>query len=273
MRVHSFDYLVELPSELVRLDCAALHLARDTYADIEVPAYLAKLDMMAEEVAALRPGLDATLRYAAMRQVLVDGYDLRGDEADYYHPQNGYLNRVIDRSRGMPITVSLVWLEVARRLKWPVHGLAMPGHFLIRFDDPDRTVICDTFRAGRTVNQSDCQKILDHCFDGKVKLKPCFLEPVDTRVILARMLNNLRSIYLVNQSWPHLENILQRLCALEPEQGRHLQELAALHYRQGDVRLAYAHLAHYVRTKPQAEDLLLVRQRLDHLEAACAALN
>lgn len=273
MDVHPFDHLVELRTELVRLDCAALHLARDAYAEINVPAYLERLDLLADEVASLRPGLDATLRYAAMRHVLVDCHDLRGDEDDYYNPRNGYLNRVIDRGRGMPITVSLVWLEVARRLKWPVHGLAMPGHFLIRFDDRERFVMCDAFRSGCTVTQPDCQRILDHCFDGRVKLKPRFLEPVDTCVILARMLNNLRSIYLANQNWPRLESVLRRLCALEPQQGRHLQELAALHYRQGDVRMAYAHLARYVRTKPEADDVLAVRERLDRLAAACAALN
>lgn len=273
MGMHAFDQLVELETAWIRLDCAALHLARDAYPHIDLLTYLRRLDRMAEEVSARRPGLDAASRYQAMREVLVDEYDLHGDEDDYYNPENAYLNRAIDRGRGMPIMVATVWLEVARRLKWPVVGLGFPGHFLIRFDDEERYIIIDPFHSGRTLSREDCQEVLNHCFEGRVELKDNFLKPVDTRVILARMLNNLRSIYLTAQDWPALERVLRRLVALEPNQGRHIQELASLRYRLGDVRAAYAHLARYIKMKPKAPDRAAVRERMDHLVAAIAALN
>lgn len=270
---HPFDQLVALESPWIRLDCAALHLARDAYPDVGIVSYLQQLDELSEQVAAHRPGLSAAQRYQAMQAALVEDFGLTGEDGDYYDPRNAYLNTVLDRRRGMPIIVATVWLEVARRLKWPVQGIAFPGHFLIRFDDPEHYLIVDPFHGGRTLSPQDCRKILAHCFDGRVRFKKRFLAPVDTRVILARMLNNLRSIYLAAQNWAALECVLARLVALEPDEGRHIQELAALRYRIGDVRKAHAHLAHYVRTRPQAKDVPLVQRRLDHLEAAIAALN
>lgn len=270
---HPFDMLVELNPADIRLDCAALQLARDTYPHIEVARYTHLLDDLAEQVAALRPGLSANLRYEAMREVLVDDFGLTGNTDDYYDPENSFLNRVLDRGQGVPIAVSIIWMEVGRRLKWPVHGAAYPGHFLVRFDDPERFIVVDAFRDGQTLTEADCQSLLDHCFDGKVQFRPSYLEAVGTRTILARILNNLRSVYAANQSWGRLEWCLRRLAALEPHSARHVQEIAALRYRRGDVRAAYAHLEAFVTARPENPDTGRVRERLHRLEADLAALN
>ena len=106
MTNHPFDLLIELNTRYIRLDCAALHLARDVYPDLVLTSYLDRLDEIADSVAELRPGLSAPLRYEAMRQVIVDEYGLRGNENDYYDPENSYLNRVLDR-RGLEPLVPL----------------------------------------------------------------------------------------------------------------------------------------------------------------------
>ncbi len=268
-----FDTLMELKPADIRLDCAALQLARDVYPHIEIARYTGMLDQLAERVADLRPGLSSSLRYEAMREVLVDDFGLTGNTDDYYDPENSFLNRVLDRRRGVPITVSLVWMEVGRRLKWPVQGAAYPGHFLVRFDDPERFIVVDPFRNGQTLTEEDCQGLLDHCFDGKIQFRPSFLEAVGTRTILARILNNLRAVFAANQSWGRLEWTLQRLAALEPHSARHVQEIAALRYRRGDVRAAYAHLQAYVSACPANIDTRKVVERMTRLEADVAALN
>jgi len=270
---HPFDLLMELGTGDIQLDCAALHLARDVYPHIRPPKYLARLDVIAEDVAALRPGLSAALRYEAMRQVLVERYALRGNQDDYYDPQNSYLNRVLDRGLGIPITLSVAWLAVARRLKWPVAGLRFPGHFILRFDDSEQFVLVDPFSDGRTLTIADCRRILAHHFDGKVRFSPTFLKPVDTRAILARLLTNLRNIYLANQDWERLAEVLRRLASVEPGNNRHLSELAGLLYRRGDVRTAYAHLRVSLERQLDSGDQFLVRKRLAHLEALIAAMN
>jgi len=270
---HAFDTLMELNTRDIRLDCAALHLARDVHPQLVVPAYLSRLDAIANDVADLRPGLSATLRYQAMRQVLVGDYGLRGNEDDYYDPENSYLNRVLDRRLGIPISLSIVWLEVARRLKWPAAGLGLPGHFIIRFDDNEHFVLVDPFKDGRTLTIDDCRRILDHHFDSKLPFSPEFLQPVDARTILARLLKNLRNIYIANRDWERVADVLRRLAAVEPDNVGHLHELAALLCRQGDIENAHAHLSLCLARRPRAEDQSLVRRRLAQLEAIIASLN
>lgn len=273
MSVHPFDLLMGMETVHIRLDCAALHLARDVYPHLAFTACLARLDTLADEVADLRPGLSAPLRYEAMRRVLVEAHRLRGNEDDYYDPENSYLNRVLERRRGIPISLSIVWLEVARRLKWPVAGLGLPGHFIVRFDDEERFVLVDPFRDGRTLSIADCHRILDYYFEGRVPFSPAFLKPVDARFILARMLNNLRDIYVVNRDWVRVADVLRRLAAVEPANARHVHELVGLLYRQGDLRAAYAHLSDCLQRQPNNDKQYLVREKLAHLEAVIASLN
>jgi len=273
MTTHPFDLLMELETADIRLDCAALHLARDVYPHVPAATYLARLDEIADDVANTRPGLSASLRYQAMRDVLVHNHGLTGNQGDFYDPDNSYLNRVIDRGLGVPVTLSAVWVEVARRLKWPVSGVGLPGHSVIRFDDERQFILVDPFNDGRTITFDDCQRILDHHFDGKISFSPEFLQPVNARHMLARLLGGLRDIYIANHDWEHLTNVLRRLTALEPDNVGYIHELAALHYRQGDVRNAYAHLSRYLKKRPHAGDQFLTRRKMAHLEALIASLN
>ena len=273
MTTHPYDELLQLPTELIRLDCAALHLARDCDPDLDFAGCLALLDEVAQRVSERRPGLSATLRYAALHDVLVGEYGFSGNEDDYYDPPNNYLHSVLRRRLGVPISLGAVWLETARRLKWAVTGLNFPGHFLVRIDDPERFVIVDPFRRGRAIRTPDCQNILDHCFDQKVRFSSKMLAPVDTRGILARMLRNLRAIYEANQDWARLETVLQRLRATAPSDPRPVVELAVLQARQGRVRSAWSELHDYLSEHPGGSSAARVRRRIGRLQAALAQLN
>jgi len=273
MSPHPFDSVMELSLDAIRLDCAALHLCRDVFPDLNILRYLEQMDALAAEVGECRPGLAAPLRYQAMRDVLVERHGFSGNRDDYYNPRNSYLNCVLDSRSGVPIALSAVWLEVARRLKWPVHGMAFPGHFLIRFDDPDRFLIVDPFEDGRTLAIEDCEAILRHHFDDQVKFSPDLLAPTDVRTILARMLNNLRSIYLGSSAWSRLDSVLERLVALDPRNGQYRGELAALRFRRGDLRGAFSHLANFVQSRPDADDTPTLQRTLSHIEATIAAQN
>jgi regulator of sirC expression with transglutaminase-like and TPR domain len=268
---HLFDLLVELPSKAIRLDYAALHLARDVYPHLNAARYLRQLDALAEEVAAQRPGLAAPLRYQALREVLVRGHGFTGNQRHYFDPQNSYLNRVLERRVGIPVSLSIIWLEVARRLKWPVAGVALPGHFLVRFEDPERFVLADPFGDGRSLALADCRRLLAGRSGNLSRRR--LLQPASTRTVLARALRNLRRIYLTCGDWQNLVNVLQRLSALEPHSGRHLRDLAAAYARLGQMRHAYGCLSVYLDRVPDAGDGELVRSNLARLEAAMAALN
>jgi regulator of sirC expression with transglutaminase-like and TPR domain len=270
---HPFDLLVQLDTRHIRLDCAALHLARDIFPRIEVASYLRQLDNLAEEVAARRPGLAAIARYRALRDVLVGLHGFRGNDQDYYDPQNSYFNRVLDRQLGVPVTLSALWIEVARRLKWPVGGIALPGHFLVRIDDPERFVLADPFNEGQSLSVDDCIHLVAEHIERPMRFSRKMLKPLGTRAILSRILLNLRGIYLAEGAWHNLATVLRRLAALEPRNGRHFQDLAAVSTRLGDVRGAYGFLRVYLDRAPQATDRELVRGNLKRLEAAIVAMN
>lgn len=271
---HPFDELMELDSDDIHLDCAALHLARDVYPDLDVPRWLGVLDEMADAVAKRRPGLASPQRYAALREVLVEQYELAGNAEEYYAPDNSYLNRVLEERRGIPVSLALVWVEVGRRLKWPVAGVGLPGHFLVRVDDPERFIVADPFNEGRSLSLDDCRELVEERFGKKAAFSTAMLEPVATRPFLSRLLDNLRSIYLTEQEWSRLEQVLQRLLALEPENSQHVHDLAAVRWRQGDLVSAYRHLAVYLDHAPGAKrDQSVLKASLRQLQAAIAGLN
>lgn len=270
---HPFDMLMELDTPNIRLDCAALHLAHDVYPELPVTRYIRVLDRIAEQVADRRPGLFATTRFQAMRQVIVEQHGITGNVDDYYDPENSYLNRVLDRGLGIPVSLAVVWIEVGRRLKWPVSGVGLPGRFLVRFDDPEQYVLVDPFDGGTTLDLDDCRSLVEDAFQGKIGFNPRHLEPVDTRAVLTRLLNTLRCIYLAYNNLDRLEAVLRRLIALQPHVGSHIQELAGLYTRRGDVRVAYGCLAAFLERIPESTDAPVVRGSMGRLEAALVARN
>jgi regulator of sirC expression with transglutaminase-like and TPR domain len=264
---------MELETPHIRLDCAALHLARDNFPGLNVASYLQRLDDLAGRVAELRPGLAANLRYQAMRQVLCEEFGLTGNRDDYYDPDNCYLNRVLEEREGIPITLSVVWIEVARRLKWPVSGVALPGHFIVRFDDSERYILVDPFYDGRTLSLADCRKLVRRRFGGKMPFQKRFLRRIKARGILARLLRNLRNVYLVADDLPRVARVLQRMIVLEPRNGKHLQDLAAISARLGDMRAACLHLQEYLYRLPNGRDSEHVRHNLRQLQATMVTMN
>lgn len=272
-RLHPFDQLMQLDGADIKLDCAALHLAKDTHPHLDLTKYIRQLDRLAEEVAAQKPGLDAVNRYEAMQHVIAANHGFTGQHNNLFDPTNSYLNCVLERKTGLPISLSVVWIEIARRLKWPVAGVSFPGHFLVRFDDEERYILVDPFHAGRSLDLNDCCRLAEECLGKDVRVQPNWLEPISNRDVLIRLLNNLRQAYLRRNDLPNLRNVLKRLAAAEPENGSHLCELAALHCRLGDVRRAYAHLAAYLERLPEGDDADMVQFNLQRLEAALSALN
>lgn len=270
---HPFDLLMELHTEFIQLDCAALHLARDEYPQISVRDYLSKLDDLARDVMALRPGVDAAVRYEALKRVLVDRHGFTGNRDDYYDADNSYLNRVIDERIGIPISLSIVWIEVGRRLNWPIGGVALPGHFVVRLDDPQQYVIADPFNDGRTLSLQQCRKIVERSGESDEMFDASMLDPVDTRTILTRMLLNLRGVYQATGDMLRLGRTLERLAVIDDRNAKHLQELADLRFRQGDVRGAYTLLATYLEVSPNADDSRIVQQSMQRLHAAMRTLN
>src|ERR1041385_7550456 len=168
-------------------------LALTQYPDINVEAYRALLDHYAEE---LRERIDFT---ESAREILItinhylfDELGFTGNEENYYDPENSYLNRVLDRRTGNPINLSLLYLLLARRLKLPMAGIGLPGHFICRYQSTSAEVYVDAFHHGKFLSKADCVQYLVH---GNHGLQDEFLAPVSTRRLLMRICSNLHQIY------------------------------------------------------------------------------
>jgi regulator of sirC expression with transglutaminase-like and TPR domain len=181
-----FAEMVRGPEERCQLDLGALLIAAHARRDLDVDAQLQRLD----ELAASCPGSDVDALTAHLCATL----GFRGDTDDYSHPRNSLLDVVLDRRRGIPITLSIVVLEVGRRLDIPLQGVGMPGHFLVR-DAKDDDVFVDPFHRVQ-LDRAGCETLFAKLHGAKARFEPRFLEPVGPRGIMARMLTNLQRSFV-----------------------------------------------------------------------------
>ncbi len=214
-----FVAALDRPAEAVPLDEAALCIAAHAGPDVDIDSYLARLDDLAGEVRT--PTLDGLVRhlYASGR--------FTGNTDDYYDPRNSFLNDVIDRHLGIPITLAVLGLEVGRRIGVPLSGVGMPGHFLMR-DKVDPSVFIDPFNAGRELDAGACRALHRAMAGPAAPWDPGFLEPVERPAIIGRILANLRVIYQNRQDVDALRWVLRLRCALPDATPADRQELARL---------------------------------------------
>ena len=168
-------------------------LAMTEYPDINVEAYRALLDNFAAEIRE-RIDFNETDKeiLSTMNNYLFDELGFSGDEENYYDPQNSYLNRVVDRRKGNPINLSLLYLLLARRLQMPVAGIGLPGHFICRYQSTSEEIFIDPFHHGKFLTKADC---IQYLVSGSHGLQDEFLAPVSTRRVLMRICSNLHQIY------------------------------------------------------------------------------
>jgi regulator of sirC expression with transglutaminase-like and TPR domain len=170
---------INQPDGSIDLAKAALYLALEEYPNLEPEEYLNALDTIADEVRSRLRAQNYPLRIIqAINSYLYGELQFAGNDADYYDPRNSFLNEVIDRRTGIPISLSLVYLEVAKRIDFPMVGIGMPGHFLIRPDFEDAGIFVDAFNGGEILFPEDCQARLSQIYGQPMELQPAFLAPV-----------------------------------------------------------------------------------------------
>ena len=266
------DFLRLLEADDIELARAALCFARVTeYRGLNLEAYLARLDQMADE---LRPRVSPEespgRTVAVVNEYLFGEEGFRGNELEYYDPRNSYLNEVLDRRLGIPITLSIVYLEVCRRIGVHLEGVSMPGHFLLRYPDPIRPLLIDAFNRGAVITDEECRVRLRQIHGDALPLTPEMLQSVGHRAILFRMLANLKAIYARRAELPRAIRVAGLMRAIDPGAHGEDRDIGMLYFRMGRLRLARMELAGYVQAWPDAPDVQQVRRQIaliDRLDA------
>jgi regulator of sirC expression with transglutaminase-like and TPR domain len=217
---------------------------------------------------------DARQSIAALNEVLFGQEDFRGNTDDYYDPRNSFLNEVLDRKLGIPITLSLVYMEVARRVGFPLVGVGMPGHFLLKhYDVEGRSLLIDPFDAGAIVSAYECRARFEGVHQGQLEWKPEYLVTVSSRQMLTRILNNLRSIYMASRNLRKALAIIDMILAIYPRSPEDVKQRALIRFATGSLRGSLNDLEDYMKMSPDAPDNEEVRETALAIRRSIAQMN
>lgn len=276
--LEAFARLLEKDDGRIDLALACLMIAQDAYPGLETERYLGEIERMALRLRALLPqDAAAEDRVVALNQFLFEDLGYWGNAEDYYDPRNSYLNEVIDRKTGIPITLSVLYMEVGRRIGLPLQGVSFPGHFLVRLRLRGGMLVLDPFSGGAPQSESELRERLQRVIPpgvraGELPLEQ-FLEPASNRQILARMLRNLKGIYREADKPQRMLEVLNRMLVVAPDASAELRDRGIVYQRLECYRAALKDLSDYAEREPDAPDQDDVRVRLMELSALCARLN
>jgi len=277
-----WDHLAAFDDDTLPLLGTALLIARDEYPQLDADHYGAIVEAHAGD---LRDQVDATgsdpQKMAVINRHLFDELGYAGDNEHYYDPRNSYLNEVIDRKTGIPITLSILYMEVGRRVGLPLEGVSFPGHFLVSVRVRGGVLVLDPFAGGVPQSEDELRQRLKRVIpegaaaDVPVAELPLdqFLEPASKRQILARVLRNLKGIYRETDKPERLLEVLNRMLVLMPQAHGELRDRGYVYQRLECWRPALKDLTDYLQLEPDAPDLDDVRVRMMELTALCARLN
>lgn len=261
-----FHHEIQQSDEYIDLAKAALYIAQEEYPELDIEEYLNALDAMAMELEERLPLEKYPLKIIqTINKYLYDDLNFAGNKQNYYDPRNSFLNDVIERRVGIPITLALLYIEIARRIDFPMIGIGMPGHFLIRPDVSEIEIFVDAFNGGEIMFPQDCEQRLSQIYQQNVTLQPEFLAPVTKKQFLARMLTNLKYIYLKQQELEKALSCVERILLLFPSAALELRDRGLLSYQIGRFNQAADDLQAYLMQVPNAQDASTIRHLLEKL--------
>lgn len=273
----AFEILAQTPEDEIPLLAAALQIARDEYPRLDVAEFEAQAEGFASRARAEGASADEPL--AAMRvlnNLLFEELGFSGNVADYYDPRNSYLNDVFARRLGIPISLAVVQLDVARRLGLPLEGVSFPGHFLVRLPVDGGLLVLDPFHKGRSLDAEELkQRAKPHLGNAEIKDEQLstLLAPAGNRMILVRMLRNLKSLYTEKEDFERALRCADRLLKLESEDPAELRDRGLLYLRVGHHVAGATDLKQYLTANTEAEDAEQIRRLLIEASAKATRLQ
>jgi regulator of sirC expression with transglutaminase-like and TPR domain len=280
--LRAFAEMLSRDDARIDLAHACLMIAQDAYPELEAERYLGEIERMALRLRAKGGGKDSPEeRVMALNQFLFDELAFRGNTEAYYDPRNSYLNEVMDRRTGIPITLAVLYMAVGRRIGLPLEGVSFPGHFLVRLRLRGGMLVLDPFAGGAPLAADDLRERLRRVVPkGLAEGVPVqdlpldqFLEPATPRQIIARVLRNLKGIYKGADKPDRLLEVLNRMLLVAPGSAGELRDRGLVYQRLECYRAALADLSGYLEREPEAPDFEEVRARMMEVSVLCARLN
>ena len=274
MSAETFEELARLPDDQIDVARGALLVARDVYDNLEIDYLLSELDLLGEgcqDYEAMSEDRLPSLRDRVQRVNLsFRARGFRGNSEDYYDPRNSLLNDVMQRGLGIPITLSIIWVAMARGASLLARGVAFPGHFLVRVDGPrtraGKPIIVDPFQGGRIIDEQAATVLLKRTLGDGAELNASLFEPANPRATLVRLITNLQATYVRRGELTRAFLAADRIVTLVPDSPRMLRERGELALRIGAPEVARADFSRVLSLEPQAPDAAQIESRLAKLE-------
>ncbi len=223
------------------------------YPDLDVDSYIKKINQIGMSLKeSINDVKNPTYLISMINEHLFENLGFMGDEEDYYNPKNNFLNEVIDKKSGLPITISILYSEVAKFVGLDLKIVGFPGHILVKYNEE---MILDPFYDGRLLDIDDLQEILDANFDGELEFQPEFLDEISHEQILVRLARNLKNSYAQSFVYDKALRCVNMVLAIEPGSPDDIRDKGILEERLLNYKTALKYLNKYLEINPNAEDV------------------
>jgi regulator of sirC expression with transglutaminase-like and TPR domain len=270
----NFVQMVNRPDEALELARVALLVAAESDLQVDIDGELRQLEGWAEELKSrLTPDLNNLQKLARLRSFVFDDLGFRGDRRDYYSPSNSLLHEVMKRRRGIPLTLSIVFMELGWRIGIPFEGVAFPGHFLVRLPGEPRDLLLDPYKRGMMVHEEDCRQMLLESTGGRMSYDPALTASVSKRDVIVRLLHNLKGAYLRAGDDAQALAAVERLLVLAPDDPDEIRDRGLLLFRMGKYGRALDALNAYLGAAAGPPDRETIEGHIRTLRELLASLN
>ena len=281
----AFETLVACEDTAIDLSLAALLIANLEYPELDIVFYMAQLDSLAERVRALLGltgagtleklpvNMDVSAVIAAMNTVLFGQEHFHGNTEDYYNSSNSFLNEVLERHTGIPIALSLLYMEVGRRVGVWFDGIGLPFHFVVGCRFQQKRIYIDPFESGRVLSEQECRRRVRQVIGKKDKIPTQWFEPVSRKYLLIRMLNNLKHIYLHSEDYARALRICDCIMVLAPRSPQEQRDRGIIYLQLKRYGRALRDLAAYLQLAPLAEDHDEIQRQVKMIRQILAMMN
>ena len=269
-----FVRAVGRPEPALDLARAALLVAAESDPRMDIDGQLHTLESWAAELRGrLEPGWNNLQKLARLRNFVFEELGFRGDHQDYFSPSNSLLHEVMERRLGVPLTLSIIFMELGWRIGIPFEGVGFPGHFLVRLTGEPRDLVLDPFNHARTMHEEDCRQLLREVTGGRLEFDGRLLASVTKRDIITRLLLNLKGAYLRAKQDEGALAAVERLLLIHPEDMDEVRDRGLLLFRLQRYGLALDALTSYLAARPAAPDRENIEQHVGALRQLIASLN